>query len=389
MTPNRSAILAEVDQILHKSSITREDTARCENLLALADAIETPGRDDFRRAITNRRAAELGRPHEVIAAPDAKFSAYLRRGKSALTLEDQNKFGIGTERQLPNIRSAQAVGTGSTGGYLVPQSFSDRFEVMLEQTDELFKLATLWETETGSTSSFPILDDVSNSAAIVSENSASTELDLTFTRMAFGLTPMWRTGYVVASMELVSDSKFNLESLVAGAFGVRMARGIGATFMATLIAAAGTGVTTASPTAITADELWSLVASLDAAFAANASFLMLRSTYAALMKLKGSTSGDYMFRPTFDSAGRPTLCGNFPVYFSPSAGPMTAGQTAVLLGDMSRFVRRQVRDSLSVKVLVEKFALLAQVGYLGFLRADGLLAVGSGPVPVQGLVMHA
>jgi len=59
------------------------------------------------------------------------------------------------------------------------------------------------------------------------------------------------------------------------------------------------------------------------------------------------------------------------------------------MGDHSRFLRRQVRDSLQVKVLMEKFAQFGQVAYLGFLRIDGALLKGSGPIPVQALTMHS
>ena len=258
------------------------------------------------------------------------FTAYLR--------------GVGR-----TIRGAQGAGVGTSGGYLVPTSFSDRLWTVLEQTDEIFLLAQRWESETGSPSNYPVVDDVAQTAAIVAENAATTESDMAFAAVAFGACPKFAAGPVVLSIELANDSHFPIEALTATAFGVRFSRGCGAYMIGKLLAGAGVGVTAASATAIAADEVWELVASLDAAYANGASFLMQRSTYSALMRLKG-TSGNYMFPPTFDPVtGRPTLCGNFQVYFSPSMGAMTASQQPISFGSHGSFIRREVRNSPSPK----------------------------------------
>ncbi len=48
-TPSRTAILAEVDSLLHKPTLSREDSARAEQLLNLADSLVD--RTELRRAI--------------------------------------------------------------------------------------------------------------------------------------------------------------------------------------------------------------------------------------------------------------------------------------------------------------------------------------------------
>jgi HK97 family phage major capsid protein len=321
-----------------------------------------------------------------MAEPDNRFMAYLREGKSALTPEDRSRIHPGRETTTL-IRAAQSVGTNSAGGYLVPQSFADRFESMLLHTDPIFELAMLFETKTGSASPYPILDDTANSAAIVAENSASSSVDATFAELAFGACPLWRSGYLRCSNELVMDSHFNLEALIAGAAAVRFARGVGAAFITTLLAAAAAGVTTASPTAITPAELLKLTGAINEAYLPNASFFMLRSTFITLSQLVGS-SGNFMFPPERDAAGRPLILG-FPVYFSPSCGAMTAGLQPVTFGDHSKFVRRQVIDSLSVKVLVELYALYCQTTYEVHWRIDGGLLVSGSNNPVCVLTMHS
>ena len=94
-----------------------------------------------------------------------------------------------------------------------------------------------------------------------------------------------------------------------------------------------------------------------------------------------------IYQPVLNAAGRPVLLG-YEVGFSPSLGGLTAGAVPILLGDFTQTVFRKVRDSLTMKVLIEKFALLGQVGYMGFLRCDfGVLLGTSGPAPVVSMAM--
>lgn len=379
MTPDRTALLAEADSILHRQSFSKEDASRVASLLQLADGLVD--RSDLRRATMAQYATELGRPAPVVHTPDARFLAFLRQGKEALTAEERARIYPGKERTI--IRGAQSVGSGAGGGYLVPSSFADWFWSVLKNTDAIFFLATPWETATGSTSGFPILDDTANEAAIVAENAASTEVDTTFAGLPFGETPMWRSGYLRCSVELVNDSHFNIEKIIAGAAAVRFARGIGAAFITTLLAAAAAGVTSASPTAIAPDELVQLTGKIDSAWLTNASFLMQRSTYVTLSQLVGS-SGNFAFPAT----NPPTLLG-FPVHFSPSMGPMTAAGQPITFGDHSRFLFRRVANSLTIRVLTELFALYAQVGYEAHWRVDGGLLVSGSNIPVAALTMHS
>jgi HK97 family phage major capsid protein len=382
--PDRTALLAEADSILHKTSFTKEDASRVEQLISLAD--QFTDRTDLRAATMSRHGRELGREPQIVSKPDAKFSAYLRNGASVLSPEERRR--IGSERSSP-IRAAQTEGTGSAGGYIVPQSFADRFESILQKTDGLFQMATMFSTATGTTSPYPILDDVANEAAVVAEGGTSNQgPDFVLAALVFGACPTWRSGVIRANIELVNDSAFDFEALFAGAAAVRFARGVGAAFVATLLTSAALGVTAAGTTAVTGDEIFALVDSVDPEYANNGSFLMKRTTYSTILKLKGSGSGNYLFKAEFDGMGRPTLLG-FPVSFSPSMGAMTTALKPISFGDHTRFIRRQVRDSLQVKTYVELYAAAAAIGYEAFLRVDGDLLKSGSNVPVKYLQLHA
>ena len=380
---DRIALLAEADQLLHKSTFSKEDSSRVESLLRLADSITD--RSDLRRATLAQHDAELGRPApEIISAADTKFFNYLRQGKNALTPEERVK--VGSELQGAQIRAAQGVGTGSTGGYTVPPSFADYFLSVLKQTDGIFELGTPWLTPTGSVSGFPMVDDIANAASVVGENTTSTEVETAYAAIAFNQTPTWRSGFMRASVELATDSRFPLDRLLAGVAAARFARGIGPTLTATLLGSAALGLTAAAQAAIAPDEIFQLIDSLDGAYLQNASFLMTRATFSAISRLKTTTNA-YVFPQSVDAAGHPLLA-SFPVFYSPSMPALGAGAKTISFGNHSRFLRREVIGSLVFKTYVELYALLGQIAWEAFWRVDGALALGSNS-PVVYLQQHA
>ncbi|MBZ5527072.1 MAG: phage major capsid protein [Acidobacteriia bacterium] len=316
-----------------------------------------------------RRARITAYEREAEAPREENFRAFLLYGKDGLD-----------ER-------AQGEGTGGTGGYIVPQSFARQFLASLKAHDGLFDAATVVVTDSGAEFPMPVDDDTGNVAAVVAESGASTPQDASFDVVAFGKSPQWRSKIVRASMEVVGDAGFNFQALLAGCFARRFARGIGAAFIATLLGAATLGKTATSATVITADELLDLVASVDSAYAQNGGWLMTFATFTTLRKLKGSTSGDFLLPIGRNAEGRPTLF-DMPVFLSPSMPAMTTTLKPILFGDLSRFLRREVRNSLVTRTYVERFAEYGQVGYEGFWRVDGALAkASSAPVPVKYLQM--
>lgn len=373
---DREALLAKAHRILSQPTFTKEDSSRAEGLLRLADSLDGTG-----AMLRSFRIEELAREMNIRSSGtgrdpnyEAAFRDFLRLGKEGLTDEMR----------------ALAVGTDSAGGFITPASFADRFTISLKQHDQLFDVATLIETDKGTAFSFPMDDDTGAVATIVAENAQSTTAaPVVFDNVAFGRCPQWRSGHIICSHELASDSAFPLDSLLAAAFARRFARGVGAQFNTTLLSDADVAVTSASPTALTGDEILDLVAGLDSAYAQVGGFLMNVATLTALRKLKASTGGAYLLPISRDAAGRPTLF-DMPVFLSPSMPSIQASAKVIAFGDLSRFIRRQVRNSLTVKTYVERYATSGQIAYEGFIRTDGKLAkAANSPLPVRLLQCHS
>jgi HK97 family phage major capsid protein len=62
---------------------------------------------------------------------------------------------------------------------------------------------------------------------------------------------------------------------------------------------------------------------------------------------------------------------------------MAANETAVAFGDPSKFLRRDVRNSLKLTVAREKYILSNQFGFLAQMRVDGQLVLSSQGSPVD------
>lgn len=387
MNAEKAALLARAESIINSASYSREDSARVDALLRLADAhtdvltkfeIET-AQEQRRRSITAQREIALGRAPSYVppAAPDLEFRNFLRTGIRAA------------------VTGGQTEGTGSQGGYLAPQSFSERLAVMLAAIDGLFAASTEFETARGTPMPYPCLDDSTNVGSIIAEGSTITadSPDLTFNVIQFGQTPTWRTTLVGVSVELVDDSFFDLEGVLAKAFAVRLQRGIGQAFVATLLSQAAVGATSAAAGSVAPGDLFAVAEALNPAYYASASWLMAQSTLLGILGTKTST-GAFVFPAAVDALGRPSLLG-FPVYLCPSMPAVAAGAQSVTFGDHGSFIKRVVRNSLEVITLKQKYAILGKQAFFARWRVDGNLLLSpasggstAGVSPVQILQQH-
>ena len=143
------------------------------------------------------------------------------------------------------------------------------------------------------------------------------------------------------------------------------------------------GVTAASATAFTADEIFDLFYSLKAPYRKNAVFVMNDASVKALRKLKDS-NGQYLWQPSLTAATPDTLMGR-PVYTSAFMPALAAGAKAVLFGDLSYYWVAD-RQGRSFRRLGELFAPTGQVGFLATQRVDGKLIL---PEAVKVLQMKA
>jgi len=186
---------------------------------------------------------------------------------------------------------------------------------------------------------------------------------------------------IKVSEELLNDSVFNLESYIAREF----ARRIGAKEEESFFTGDGTGkptgifnatggaelgVTAASATAITVDEIMDLFYSLKSPYRKNAIFVMNDSTVKAIRKLKDG-NGQYLWQPSI-TAGQPDTILNRPVKTSAYVPAIAAGAKTIAFGDFGYYWIAD-RQGRSFQRLNELYAATGQVGFKATQRVDGKL----------------
>ena len=280
---------------------------------------------------------------------------------------------------LPSVVNALQEGTDSEGGYLVPDEYERTLVEALEEENMFRQLAKVIRTSSGDRK-IPVVA-TKGTASWIDEEGAYTESDDSFGQVSIGA---YKVGTMIkVSEELLNDSVFDLESYIAKEFARRIGAkeeeafftGDGSGKPLGILAATGgaeTGVTAASSTAVTADELMDLFYSLKSPYRKKAVWVLNDSTIKAVRKLKDST-GQYLWQPSLVAGTPDTLLGR-PVKTSAYMPVIAAGAKTIAFGDFS-YYRIADRQGRSFKRLNELYAANGQVGFLGSQRVDGKLVL--------------
>lgn len=310
----------------------------------------------------------------VKATEDVKTGRSSDAYKNAFWNQARAKGGVSYE-----VRNALQEGVDTEGGYLVPDEFEKTLVTSLRQKNVIRDHAHVFTTNSGS-HKIPIVT-TRGTASWVDEEGAIPEGDDVFGQQQIGAH---KVGTLIkVSEELLNDSAFDLESYFATEFTRRIGDKEEEAFLVGdgqgkplgILAATGgaeVGVTAASSTAITADEIINLFYSLEAPYRKNAIWILNDSTIAAVRKLK-DTTGQYLWQPALHEGGHETLLGK-KIYTSPFVPELAAGAKTVAFGDFS-FYWIGDRQGVTFRRLNERYADTGQVGFLATKRLDGKLVL--------------
>ncbi|RKN38457.1 phage major capsid protein [Micromonospora endolithica] len=385
----RANIWDQMKALIAKDERTAEDNqtyARLEEKYDALDAdIELQERHEAREKANNavdRRGVvppSGEQPSDTDAAYAAAFRAYLRDGLSALDPSDQALM----RTRFEQIKNAAGVGTGAAGGYLVPPEFRDTVIETMRWYGPMLEVAEVITTDTGATLPWPTNDDTANVGAILGENTAMTEQDVTIGTADIGAY-MYTSKLVRASYQLMQDRP-DFDTWLARKLGERIGRiwnqhfttGTGTAQPDGIVTSATVGVTGTGSFATTGgisyDNAVDLVESLDPAYGGGQglSWMMHQTARKAFRKLK-NTQGDPMWQPSMQ-AGIPATLLDYPVRLNNDMPTLATSSKSILFGNIREaYVIRKVRDIQTVR-LNERYAEFLQVGFFGFARADGTM----------------
>lgn len=277
---------------------------------------------------------------------------------------------------------------GPSGGFTtLPATLVRNLEVAMLTYGGLRQFAEVIRTTSGEEMSWPTANDSSNKGRRIGENQAVTSA----TNPTFGKKTWFAYGYtsdaILVPYYLLEDSAFDLASVLGTMLGERLGRktnedntlGSGASMPQGIVEAATLGITAASATAISTDEIIRLEHAVDPAYRTGAAYMMHDNIVLALRLLKDG-EGRYLWQSGVRD-GKPDTLNGYQVGINQDmASSVAASAKTILFGQFSKVKIREV-GSVRLYRLEERYRDNDQDGFMAFLRQDaGLLDAGTHPV---------
>lgn len=377
-------------------SLSAEDNAAWERALADVDALKVQIDNIERSDRLNSEFREIDAATTVVDARGREgadgtrdeyrdaFNAFLRYGIGRVSAEQRDLLQANFSQER-----AQAVGTGSAGGYTAPQGFWAKVTETLKYYGGVIAAgAEVIPTDSGIALPWPTNDDTSNSGAILSENTQISAQDLTFGQKQLSAYT-YTSKLILVSLQLLQDSGIDVEAFVGKKVGERLGRiynthqttGTGSSQPQGVITGATTGKTTAGATAIIYNEIVDLIHSVDVAYRqappTDVAFMMHDLILAYVRKIRDDSGGSGLGRPIWEPSvqvGVPdSLLGFRVVVNNDMASTVATTNKTIAFGNFKAgYVVRQVAGGQLMR-LEERYADYLQVGFFGFGRMDALV----------------
>lgn len=380
MRNKRKKLIETMDGFLethqHDGSLSAEDDATYRDM---ENTVNTLTNDIHRMERRAEIEAELEKPvgKPITEKPAATIDAE-DEAKAKAKVYSKSFWNAMRQKNIrPEIVNALQEGTDSEGGYLVPDEFEHTLVEALESENIFRKLAHIINTSSGDRK-IPVVA-TKGTASWVDEEGSITESDDPFTQVSIGA---YKLGTLIkVSNELLNDSVFDLEAYISKEFARRIGtkeedaffNGDGSGKPVGIFNATGgaqVGVTAASTSAITADEVIDLFYSLGAPYRKNAVWVLNDATVKAVRKLKDG-NGNYLWQPALTS-GMPDMLLGRPVYTSASVPTIASGAKVIAFGDFGYYWIAD-RQGRVFKKLSELYAATDQTGFVATQRVDGKL----------------
>lgn len=341
------------------------------------------------------------------------LQAYLRCAKSNPVIEQRHHDAAAALNQdfrqreifiplMKNYRQFQResqlevralnVATGTKGQETIPEGFVRSLEVAEITYGGMRMVSDVIRTDGVGDLPIPTVNDTANKAVILAEaTDFGASVDPSFAQVVLKAFK-YSSKPVLVSTELLQDSAFDLGARIGEMLGIRIARGQNEHFTTgagtTLpkgVLVAGTAVNAADDVTISADDVITLIHSVDPAYRNNARFMMHDAILAKIRLLKENTTNAFIWQPGLQ-AGVPDRLAGYPFTINQDFPSVVEADAKVMaFGDFSKY---KIRDAATLRLirLDELYAATDQVAFIAYQRSDGNL-VDAGTNPVKYLQM--
>ena len=308
---------------------------------------------------------ETARSMDVkVPADEKKTETEDRAAQEELAFADYIRGTVSENRADVNL-------TSGDNGAIIPSSIANKIIKKVYDICPIYQLATRYNV--GGTLNIPYYDESTQSITMAY---ATEFAELESTSGKF--TSIELKGFLAGALSkvsksLVNNSQFDIVNFVIAAMADSISKWIekellnGTTDKVSGLSTVTQSITTASATAITADELIGLQETVPDVYQGAAVWIMNKTTRTAIRKLKDG-QGNYLLQKDATARWGYTLFGK-DVYTSDNMSGIAATKTAMYYGDMSGLAVKLSED-VSIEVLREKFATQHAVGVVAWIEID-------------------
>ena len=392
----RHAISLEMRKLCNSTSPA--DASRWKELDAKQEALrlqieQTERTDSLETELAQVRNAErpnVGATLPLGTTPEARLLAL----RSTDSYKQEFETYIRTGRMSPALLETRALGAASST--LVPQGFEDELIIKLKAFGGMTRLCRTITTTTGNPLPWPNADDTTNTGEWLTEGSAVTNADPTFSSVTLNAN-LLSSKQVKFSVQLEQDTAFPLSSLLSDMFAIRLGRtsnlaytlGDGSGTYGTItglipalvtdgtrsvLAIGGNSnsgnVADTALNTIGTDDLSNLITKVDPAYRAGGAFAANQSTWDKLRNIK-----DKYGRPIWEvslAQGEPDTIFGYGYQIDNAVANIGAGNVSVLFCDPSKYVIRRALGFTLVR-FNELYMANYQRAYQAFMRIDAKL----------------
>lgn len=300
---------------------------------------------------------------------------------SALSSEDRSALRAGLVAPDPEQRGQSTV--AAAGGYTVPTELAGFIIQSMKDWGPMYddNICTEMRTVRGNAVTIPTVDDTGKTAEPHKEGEDLADTgakDVEFGQKLLNAY-VFNTEFVRFSFELAQDSAFGIEQLLGSLLGERLGRianfqltrGSGNNAPNGIVTASSLGVTTATPTGVTWDDIIDLEHSVDPAYRVSpkARYMFNDKTLSVVRKLKDG-DGNYLWQKGDVQKGIPGSFNGRAYSINQAMDDLDAGKKFMLFGDFSKYFVRKVSDPM-IGIMRERF--WPNLGIAGLIRFDGEL----------------
>lgn len=305
-------------------------------------------------------------PDQAQAYHEAFFQGFVRHGRAGLS---------------PEFRNALEVGTNSEGGYLVPESWEAELIRALAEINVVRKYARA--TSLSTTTNLPVQTS-RGTFTWIDEEGTYSENDPAYGNVQIGAFKVG--GIIKVSEELLQDSmvnvaaelnrdatdEFALREEAAFIDGDGTLKPTGLFQTASVASVSLQGVTAASATTVTADEIIDTFYTLGRRYRGNAVWVTSDAMAKIIRKLKDADN-QYLWAPGLTAGEPDTLLGR-PFETSDAVPAVATSNRTIMLGDFG-YYRIADRLGTTAQRLDELYAATGLVGFRFKRRVDAKLTL--------------